>query len=51
MNYFFFFQNLLPACVNSCVGCGRCVRSCPVNLDIRKVLERIAKSPNVTIEK
>lgn len=37
--------------VNSCVGCGRCVRSCPVNLDIRKVLERITNSPNVTMEK
>ena len=22
-----------------CVGCGRCVRSCPVNIDIRKVCE------------
>ena len=24
-----------------CVGCGRCVRSCPVNIDIRKVCERM----------
>jgi ferredoxin len=24
-----------------CVGCGRCVRSCPVNLDIRQVLQQI----------
>jgi ferredoxin len=24
-----------------CVGCGRCVRSCPVNIDIRRVCERI----------
>jgi ferredoxin len=22
----------------SCVGCGRCIRSCPVNIDIREVL-------------
>ena len=22
-----------------CVGCGRCVRSCPVNIDIRKICE------------
>ena len=22
-----------------CVGCGRCVRSCPVNIDIRRVCE------------
>lgn len=27
----------------ACVGCGRCVRSCPVNLDIRKVVEDISK--------
>ena len=25
----------------ACVGCGRCVRSCPVNLDIRQVLNSI----------
>ena len=24
-----------------CVGCGRCVRSCPVNIDIRKVCEQM----------
>jgi Pyruvate/2-oxoacid:ferredoxin oxidoreductase delta subunit len=24
-----------------CVGCGRCVRSCPVNLDIREMIETI----------
>ena len=23
-----------------CVGCGRCVAVCPVNIDIRKVIER-----------
>lgn len=27
----------------SCVGCGRCVRSCPVNIDIRKVVSDITK--------
>ncbi len=27
----------------ACVGCGRCVMSCPVNLDIRKVVEDISK--------
>jgi len=27
----------------SCVGCGRCVMACPVNLDIRKVVADIAK--------
>jgi sulfhydrogenase subunit beta (sulfur reductase) len=26
----------------ACVGCGRCVKYCPVNLDIRKVLEVLA---------
>ena len=26
-----------------CVGCGRCVRYCPVNLDIRQVIELITK--------
>ncbi len=29
----------------ACTGCGRCVRSCPVNLDIRDVLEQI-QNPN-----
>jgi len=26
----------------ACVGCGRCVQNCPVNLDIRDVLDTIA---------
>lgn len=25
----------------SCVGCGRCIRECPVNLDIRNILKMI----------
>ncbi len=25
-----------------CVGCGRCVRECPVNLDIREIVEEIS---------
>jgi sulfhydrogenase subunit beta (sulfur reductase) len=25
-----------------CVGCGRCVRECPVNLDIRKIIDEIS---------
>ncbi|NOZ20598.1 MAG: 4Fe-4S ferredoxin [Planctomycetes bacterium] len=29
--------------VAACVGCGRCVISCPVNLDIREVLNDVAK--------
>ena len=28
----------------ACVGCGRCVRECPVNMDIRSVLEAICES-------
>ena len=24
-----------------CVGCGRCIRSCPVNIDIRTVCEKM----------
>jgi ferredoxin len=27
----------------SCVGCGRCVMYCPVNIDIRKIVEDISK--------
>jgi sulfhydrogenase subunit beta (sulfur reductase) len=27
----------------SCVGCGRCVMACPVNIDIRKVVADISK--------
>jgi ferredoxin len=27
----------------ACVGCGRCVMYCPVNIDIRKIVEDISK--------
>lgn len=27
----------------ACVGCGRCIRACPVNLDIRRTLARLAQ--------
>ncbi len=43
-----------PECygVSSCVGCGRCIRSCPVNLDIRQLLEKVTTAPlNATTEK
>lgn len=31
-----------------CVGCGRCVRACPVNIDIRKVCEWMNRFDDVT---
>ena len=24
-----------------CVGCGRCISHCPVNIDIREILEEV----------
>jgi ferredoxin len=27
-----------------CTGCGRCVRNCPVNLDLREILTNVVKS-------
>ena len=27
----------------ACVGCGRCVENCPVNLDVRQVLSVFAQ--------
>jgi len=26
------------------VGCGRCVRECPVSLDIREIIEKISSA-------
>jgi predicted aldo/keto reductase-like oxidoreductase len=37
--------------VTGCVGCGRCIRSCPVNLDIRQLLEKVAAAPLAVPEK
>ncbi|MDI6785390.1 MAG: 4Fe-4S dicluster domain-containing protein [bacterium] len=28
----------------ACVGCGRCIENCPVNMDITKVIEKIVSS-------
>ena len=36
--------------LNGCVGCGRCVRSCPVNLDIRQILANVTTAPNTITE-
>lgn len=33
--------------VVGCVGCGRCVSECPVNLDIRQVVTTVASKPEV----
>ncbi|MCK5850387.1 MAG: 4Fe-4S dicluster domain-containing protein [Kiritimatiellae bacterium] len=29
-----------------CVGCGRCVRNCPINLDLREALRRLRSEEN-----
>jgi len=26
-----------------CIGCGRCVRACPVNIDIREIIQDVQK--------
>ena len=31
----------------ACVGCGRCIANCPVNLDIRQVIEQIGQAGGV----
>lgn len=28
----------------SCVGCGRCIKGCPVNMDIRQVIDGANKA-------
>jgi len=28
----------------ACVGCGRCIKNCPVNLDVREILADIRGS-------
>ena len=38
---FDFFPKL--AGVYACTGCGRCISACPAKIDIRKVLQRLAK--------
>ena len=34
----------------ACVGCGRCIVNCPVNIDIREVLERVRNAEKVEVE-
>jgi len=42
------FSYLLDSCDQiGCVGCGRCITECPVNLDIRQVLNSIAQLDGV----
>ncbi len=36
----FFFENNREI---ACVGCGRCVANCPVNLDLREILQEAAR--------
>ncbi|HHY39508.1 MAG TPA: hypothetical protein GX507_11395 [Clostridia bacterium] len=40
MHKFYYFPENFGAV--ACVGCGRCVKYCPVNLDIREVISHIA---------
>lgn len=32
--------------LSACVGCGRCIKNCPVNLDIREVISLIQEQDN-----
>ncbi len=36
--------------MSSCVGCGRCVRSCPVNQDIRQLLAQVMEAPDAAAQ-
>ena len=40
-----FNYELVNEGVLGCVGCGRCVQSCPVNIDIRETLKQIQAVP------
>jgi len=37
--------------ITGCVGCGRCVTECPVNLDIREVVSKLARRTSMPAEK
>ncbi len=39
MHKFKYFVDRLD--VTACVGCGRCVRYCPVNIDIREIINKV----------
>ncbi len=42
LHKFQFFPSRYEGAV-ACVGCGRCIEACPVNLDIREVIEILAR--------
>jgi len=49
-NRFFckFYYMLQDYGSNGCVGCGRCIEACPVNIDIVEMLHDISKEPVIS---
>lgn len=35
----------------ACVGCGRCIKSCPVSIDVREVVRTVISAPIAQMEK
>jgi len=44
MHKFKYYLDKYETATPACVGCGRCVQHCPVNIDIREVVRRMAAS-------
>ena len=40
MHKFSYFVNIFGE--TACVGCGRCIQNCPVNFDVREVIDKIS---------